>query len=234
MKGFLSLGLLFMLAAAGCVAPSSRVHRFYDGPERPPYEVATVLVPSEVEIVDVDESDFRLLDIFKFNEQHELQLLPGRHTLAGRYSVIFPVGEDDHETVRSPVREISVQLEAGGRYVVAVAVADTLSAAERVAERFQLKLVQTGHVVRTSTGLERERKKKPAASMPGATVDVEEAPARPVVSSSFSPTSEVIRALAPSMDFPPAVDPGSMLEFWWDKASEEERKVFLHHHLPSP
>lgn len=200
------------LALTGC--GSTKVVQHYEGKARPERDVATVIVPFEVDLQFVDGERIALPTRFGGNKELEIKLLPGPHELEARYYMpTTAAGTDD----RSNPYVIRFQAEAGRVY--------------RIAFRSE----QEGRRTKWVLGLQDAQTQRAVAELPKSAMPWN-AP-EPAVAVLAQPSSA--RLAAPGAKPLPqdvrAITALDQLRYWWTQAEAEEREAFLKWLvLPSP
>jgi len=139
-----NVGLLFCLILLGGCSAQSMIVRTYDGPPLDSGQVASILVPEDINLVSVDgrpQKDY-LLD----NLDLTYEVTPGPHRLVYRYSSIWSkpaaTKEDSKvDVIESSLRELIYDFKAGVRYELAFARPEDREKARLFAEGFSAYLV---------------------------------------------------------------------------------------------
>ena len=108
--------LLGTMLLAGCT--TMRVQQLYEGSPRGASEIARILVPSGIEIGQVDGSHIMRTYALPGGDTQELHVLPGKHVLKGRYAVILDVSEWEHISFKSDFAQFAFTAQAGQTYEV--------------------------------------------------------------------------------------------------------------------
>lgn len=171
----------------------------------------TIYFPEELIPLQVD--DKKIENSF-FSSVDELELEPGTYRLQLKYSDLYDVGADDHSVVKSEPFWVKLTVAQGQDYDVVFKRAATVEAAELFAEAPVVRLQAKG-----------KKLSEPMPSVAAASVPAPEkviVPASAVIAPDpAQPTAPVSPANAGS------VSAASMLDFWWQQASEQERQAFL-------
>lgn len=211
------LFLLFMsaLVLSGCITTGGPLH-YYKGDKRAEHQLATVVLPEEVDIVAVNNRK-RALPLVR-GKTYEVKLLPGLNELVLEYDTIWELDSDTHESISSDVVIVSQVMKAGEVYSISVPKFDTLNAAKAYAKNFKVALVQK------STG-------EQTVSKPARYGVVSNVPMNQIISNvEAGITGEsdvVIHGLEDRTHQAPGLySPLQNLRYWWREASEQERELF--------
>ena len=197
--GLVVAGLLF---GAGCASP---VYRAYDGNPRPAAEVATVAITPEIDVLRIEGRAESGLRTYLPGHPERIELLPGTNTIEVRYSSIFRTGHDDHETFYSRPVTLTFEARPGGRYRVAHDPVPEDPVAARAPRDVDLWLEET-------------RGGTPVAAVPRPVQPVPPSPAPQTARPAAAPTPE---------DGAGNLDALSLLQFWWERADDQQRSAFL-------
>lgn len=120
---------------AGC-ATTTPVQKMYEGPDRSDADVATVVVPRQFTIDDIND---KTMDSNFFDASHEriLKLLPGDYTFGVSFSSPFEFGPE-RPGVRTSRQPYTAKLLAGNTYQFTANVKDEHSVDISLAERPRL------------------------------------------------------------------------------------------------
>lgn len=113
------IAMTFLLIA-GLTGCQSVNYRLYEGEERLAGEVAHLELPHIAQLRSVDGLPLNRLGRMTTSETTTYTLLPGRHKLAVRYHEIWPISDDEHETLASDPVVIEGTFEAGAVYRIEV------------------------------------------------------------------------------------------------------------------
>ena len=141
--GLILMAILFgaLVLQWGC--SPSKSYQLYGGDERNAEEIARLSVPKFIEIWAVDGRRIESWFVSHFDRrEQELELLPGRHTVALRYNDLWPLDQYEHERILSPVVELSFEVEAGKRYGIDTEEPMDLERAKAYAANFKAKVIE--------------------------------------------------------------------------------------------
>lgn len=85
MTGLLHPAWLALLCAGLCGCASTATLRGYDGPARPPAELAVLAVPYQLDVLSLDDRPGLSTPLFSTARETQIELLPGSHTLLLRF-----------------------------------------------------------------------------------------------------------------------------------------------------
>ena len=142
-------GLFCCLLLSACQSGS---YRLYPGPEQPASDVVQLEVPHTVQVIAVDAKKLKLSGRIGQQEFARYTLLPGKRDLTLRYHEIWPVGDDDHQTVQSREVALAIQGDAGQAYRIVMERPQTIAAAEVFAEAPTFSLESLGPAATSADG----------------------------------------------------------------------------------
>lgn len=107
-------GLAGALAAAICLTGCQSVSsvRMYAGPDLPPGQLTTLVVPWCIRVRAVDGVSVP----WTLADGKRVLLKPGAHTVDARYEVIYPTAQDETEKIASRYVRLTFNGEAGKTY----------------------------------------------------------------------------------------------------------------------
>ena len=214
-------GLACCLLLSACQSGS---YRLYSGPEQPVADVVQLDVPHTVRMIAVDSDRLKLSGRIGQRDVTRYTLLPGTRTLTLRYHEIWPIGDDDHETVESTEVRLKVEVEAGQAYRIEMERPETRAAATGFAEKPVFTLRKLGAASASSDGGAKpllSSDKDAAESKSGSAEAVSAAIPEPKTVPAYSLPVSGPDASAPE---PPAqLDE---LKRHWKRATEAEKKAF--------
>ncbi|HEY8240615.1 MAG TPA: hypothetical protein VIH35_04170 [Kiritimatiellia bacterium] len=111
-----------ILLAAGCA--TSPTVNLYSGPDRPRRELATVVVPYQVELEDINGTRIPFRSGLRATSEYNYKLLPGRYTFGFRFTSPYEFGAD-RQGVSTPRQERAANLAAGRSYRIKTKVKGT-------------------------------------------------------------------------------------------------------------
>jgi uncharacterized protein YccT (UPF0319 family) len=206
MRGML-VGLL-VLVSAGCATVKPR--QMYEGPPRAEDRIARLLVPEVVQVLSVDGKDLDVRAFKLFGHRQELHLLPGRHRLTARYSVVLDLESEEHELFYAAPVTLEFDAEAGRVY--------------RVAHRTgRLRMEGEERMMDVELWVEAAAAKNPEPLSRA----VEPADAPVVAAPTQAATTGTGAARPARTGDVPDVRALDLLKVWWQRASQEERRAFL-------
>jgi hypothetical protein len=226
---------------AGCA--TAPVVRLYDGPDRRESELATVAVPYQIEISEINGTGIPWRSGFQATEVQDYQLLPGRYTFRFRFSSPYEFG-DDNLGVTTPTLWRVANLAPGRRYAFQSKVSGHNATTAEVhveiidvatGQRVDEELAQTAPVPETvvrPTAPQSIEPKQVAVPEPEAVpmpapdpVAAPDAPA-PVADEHAAPETVPAPEAAPAATENTQAD---RLKQAWDNATAEERAELLKH-----
>ena len=130
--------LLSVMALSGCLATNGVVH-YYKGEPKAETQLATVILPEEIDIVAVN-SRKRALPLIR-NASYQIKLLPGLNELVLEYSNLWDLDSDNHVTVSSDIVLVSKVMKAGDVYEISVPKFTTIEEMKAYAKDFEVTMV---------------------------------------------------------------------------------------------
>ncbi|CAM4060088.1 DUF2057 domain-containing protein [Pseudoalteromonas byunsanensis] len=154
-----------------------------------------------------------------FSKVTELEVAPGRHILKMKYNDLYELNYDEHEVIESEPFWVVVELTDEGDYQVVFQRPETVDLAKQFAKHPSASLrTPNSQVIALKT-----LKNRPSLPSERQVIKDEvviESPT-PVVPLSSAPAShKPVKGISHP-------DAYSMLEFWWQQASEAQRAAFL-------
>ncbi|MEJ2110290.1 MAG: DUF2057 family protein [Acidobacteriota bacterium] len=116
MQRFLSAGLFTVALLLGltCCVSTKKVS-LYDSSKVRPMDVAHLVTPIDIEILDVDGTEIDSLADILIGTENDIEIAPGDHEITVRYSDFWEYDRDNFEKFRS--RKITLKFQAdAGRY----------------------------------------------------------------------------------------------------------------------
>ncbi|CAH9065700.1 hypothetical protein PSECIP111951_03421 [Pseudoalteromonas holothuriae] len=155
-----------------------------------------------------------------FSKVTELTLSPGNYALKLKYSDLYELEYDEHEVVESEPFWVTLNIHQEGDYTVLFTRPGDVELAKQFAKKPMAQIQMPDQQVRTLGVL----KQRPLLAY--ANNEVQHAPkALPVeLQTAPLPASVTPKQQPQGVSHPDAY---SMLEFWWQQASEAQRAVFL-------
>ena len=235
MVSFLRGALIALLALVlvACSA-NSRIVRVYDGTERPISQVSRVIVPGDIQLVEIDgiKQQTYLLE----NISITYELTPGKHRLVYRYSSIWSLpgasvdsDEPKVETIESPLRELVWEFRAGEVYTLDFKRPEDRAEAQQFAAGFSASLITENGRRVTSDAPHRGGGESVALASVPPTPSVA-APA--VVAGAAAGTAVAAQPGLPTPATVAAPVDGNLsrldaLKVMWSQANAEEKREFL-------
>lgn len=134
---------------------------FYEG-ERNLNEVATLYLPLEIDLLDVDERAVTL-PLF-LNSDYQAQFLPGKHRITVRYKTVWKSAlSGEGEVVKSQPVRFDLEMKAGQTYRIPLADLHGHQSALNFVKNIQLNMLHNGQQVAVSKPVERYRMQKTMA-----------------------------------------------------------------------
>jgi hypothetical protein len=132
------LGLFSLLFLAGCAAPKPL--QLYEGAPKPAAELAHLIVPMTITILEIND---RPLDTFRVfvPEEQACDILAGDVSLKLRYDMIWDIDSEEYEVVKSEPITIQFKAEAGKTYRLEHEPAITRDDAHKLAANFSARVV---------------------------------------------------------------------------------------------
>jgi hypothetical protein len=234
--------LTAVLLAAGCA--SSPTVKLYDGPDRRSGELATVTLPYQVEMADINGTALPWRSGFQATHEQSYELLPGRYAFRFRFNSPYEFG-GDRPGVATPRMERTANLEGGHNYRFKTKVEGDSGTADVMVWIVDESSGQPVDEQTPADGASPSDKHRPIAPEPvapkpipppvaiapfpveeTAATNVEtKAVAEPAPAPAVEPEPQPVAENAP----PPAVKSSTLndLQSRWEKASPEEREEFL-------
>lgn len=150
-----------------------------------------------------------------FSKVTELEVTPGTYAIKLQYTDLYELDYDEHEVVESDTFWIEVHVIHDGVYQVTFDRAEDVEQAKIFAQKPQIKIISPRGEV-----LSRQSDEHSSS--------VNTVPQQPQISAPSAQSTEV-RPITSSMSVKSASlpDAATMLDFWWQQASSEQRSAFL-------
>lgn len=134
-----------VVVLAGCATPSA--HKLYDGPERPAAEVASVMVPWQVQVRSVNGQKTPLSLYTGSAGESNLRVLPGAQDWQVLYSDPFADEREDHRNPyrvdKSGVETLRFQADAGHVYRIRFETPDSNPSLRNARQQVSFSVVET-------------------------------------------------------------------------------------------
>jgi len=209
---FLVLALIF---TAGCA--SSPVVKLYDGKERADDQLLTVRVPTELEILSINDRRIEGAGtMFAFGHR-DLKLMPGQYRIVAYYKNIFQLNADEHEVVKSDPALFTLTGKGGDAYALTFNKPDDVNAAREMAKNFE------GWSENLTTG-------EKLASQPSGLILNQGFIGLSVGAAAVEPAASSTIAPEPAASTDTTVTADGLLDTLkqnWQQASPEQRREFL-------
>lgn len=175
---------------------------------------ATLVIPEALNILKVDNQNYttNITDRLFSTGDKTVQLAPGPHRVIVEYEIIWDISTDEHERVWSEPFQVAFSVQAGRQYVVKVPSFTYLNKAKKYANKPVVEIIDRSskQVVASKIYYQEDEVDTltfydPSAAVPSA---------NPVAFQQAGPVT------AANM-------PLRMLEYWWNQASEPQRKQFM-------
>jgi len=211
------LTLSTVLVAAGLVSGCATTSfvKAYPGAERPAAQLATVLVPTSVEVRNVNGEQLPNVTSGLYVKQYTVATLPGAQTWRVRYSNPLAGGyyaDPTSVVTESLWMDVSFHADAGRTYRLKVTTPDEDPA-----------LRHDHNQVRFSIVAEQAPADSASPTAAGSAV-----PPPPVLPAAPAPALHVAPAPAPSVEMPQTIESAALkqLQNWWQAAGPQERQAF--------
>jgi uncharacterized protein YccT (UPF0319 family) len=231
-----------VLASAACA--SSHV-RLYDGPQRPPAEIAVVTLPEQLELASVNGVEVPAAKGMWSHGDKQLELAPGRYELLVYYREVWQATAES-DVLRSDPELFAIDAQAGHRYRIDYEHPRRYDDARLLATDFHGWIDDQTSGTRTRSSDSGMRFKKGVASqLTGDTAlepdiragrgnsvqPVQPLPAGvvapPAVAANVAPAVPAVAPPVAPVVAPATRDWVSLMQGWWQQASPEERRAFL-------
>ncbi|WP_020410279.1 DUF2057 family protein [Hahella ganghwensis] len=228
------MSLLMMAVVLSACTASSRVVKTYEGDTLDKSQVAKLVTPEDVDIVEIDgvKQKEYLLESMSLT----YDLLPGEHVVVFKYNGLFSkVRESDDadapraELVQSDLRQARFSASAGQTYTFNFKRPENKAAAEVFAKTFQAVIVNNdGRSVAKDSKYVKPAvvASKPAAAQAPAVTAFPVAPSVQTATGTSAPAVQAA-SVAPSAPLDAGLSRLDALKVLWGKASAEEKKEFL-------
>ena len=127
-----------MLLLTGCRSVTTL--RMYNGPDLPPEQLTTLIVPWCISLRTVDGAPAPST----LADQMQVLLKPGSHSLEARYVVLYPIGNGDTEKIASDYIALTFNGEAGKTYTICSKDPKTLAETRAYARHVSLWIEEGG------------------------------------------------------------------------------------------
>lgn len=145
MRYFIILSLLLIQACA-----SNSPLRLYQGPTLSDAQEVTLILPIEFEIVRFNHQPVSQFQQTFRNQALVIRLVPGTHTLVLKYSDVWEIDSENHETLTSGNLTLQGDFIAGHTYQLHYPELNSYAQAKRFADSPTLKLVSKQQSIHAS------------------------------------------------------------------------------------
>ena len=198
-------------------------YRFYDGATKSDDQIASVILPTELDLISIDNKDVsKRFGLFRRSET-EIHLEPGAHSFVLRYSQIWDIDADEHEKIKSPEVVIHANLLKGETYSFNFEAPKYLEEARKLQDNIEIVLASSNsnQIFESEFNVPAEKLKLKRL----AKTENKQAVTAPLAATSATTNNNAPKKAAQtSTNGNPT--PLSMLKDWWHKASPQERKDF--------
>lgn len=225
------------------------VHHAYQGPHRPDNELATFIFPESFNLLFIDKNKYR--SSLSSGDGARVKTLPGQHQFILIFKEYWDLPGDDFERVESNPISIKINAEAGLQYNLEFKKPKNIEEARAFAKNPSIAFINSVTKSQVATTINYNyytrsffadifnqgnanqdnvapSKPEPEPSDP--------APS-PSVSSTPAPTAGMITPITPTFAAPKSGSDTStskkedgraleMLKYWWESASENQKKTF--------
>jgi len=189
--------------------------RFYEGPPKPPDQLAIVIVPAAITVRSIDGKSVDSPS--KVSGTYQLQLLPGFHLIAFRYEYYWGTN-DSGRLIKSKQIGVDAVFDAGVTYTLKYKEPQDKEGAEDLALHFSTTLVNdqtnqsyTSYEVENPTAVFAAKRNSNGQS--------------PVVQTDNAAHGET-KSMTDQADQAVSQDPVKRLKFWWLMSNDKQRKEF--------
>ncbi|RXF02524.1 DUF2057 family protein [Pseudoalteromonas sp. PS5] len=169
------------------------------------------------EIIPLQVNDKTIEHSF-FSKVRELDLASGEYVVKMRYTDLYEVGYDDHETVESKPFWATISIDTDGQYDVKFNRPDNVVAAKAFAAQ-PLIMLQAPNESLATTLVVTQKRPRVVSAIASQSAEV----TAPRYSTPSNPTQPAAPA-APKSAHPDVV---GMLDYWWQQATPEQKQLFL-------
>jgi uncharacterized protein YccT (UPF0319 family) len=145
--------LLFIMLLQGC--STAQQVRLYDGPAIGKEQEVELILPLNFELLSLDGQDVAQFTQTFRNHNLNVKLAPGLHTLVLRYSDIFQLDADNHDTLSTGQITFTGTLKSGEIFQVQTPALDTYMQARRFIDNPSVNLT-SGFQVLTGSHIAKE------------------------------------------------------------------------------
>ncbi|WP_010606849.1 DUF2057 domain-containing protein [Pseudoalteromonas maricaloris] len=180
-------------------------------------QAALLSFPEEIIPLQVDD---KTIEHSFFSKVRELDLAKGEYAVKMRYTDLYEVGYDDHETIESKPFWAKISIDQDGEYQVEFNRPDNVVAAKAFADQPLIMLQAPNESLATTLVVTQER--------PRVTTAIASEPSTPTAPR-YSTPSTATRAITPAPVAPKSAHPDvvGMLDYWWQQATPEQKRLFL-------
>lgn len=129
--------ILPALLATLTACSNSPVIKLYDGADQPIAQLATVRVPSELEIISINERRIEGASTMFAFRHRDLQFTPGEYRIVAFYKNVFDISADQHEVIKSDPALFTVNGAAGETIMLTFTKPESIEQAREMAKDFQ-------------------------------------------------------------------------------------------------
>ncbi len=106
---------ILLIALSGCATPQHTIH-FYDGPELPEEDIASLEYSYPVKIVSIDGESVDRGRLHPMKQSVRIHLKPGSRNITAQHGPIYLMDEEKPVVIRPEPVYIETELKAGIRY----------------------------------------------------------------------------------------------------------------------
>lgn len=223
---WLAIALTLLLPAC----QGAKIHQTYEGPAKPENEVGTLSIPESFNILFINKKKFGPT---LYSGNSKIGFLPGSHHIIIYYKEFWEIPGDEHERIESKPISIKFDAEAGQHYQIKFVPPENVDEARIYVQNPSIEFVNKATNTSAANSIEYnvytrsfftdvfgEEDGSTTESVPASTVGMipPTTPAPTVAApDATTSTSGTVQEDARALD---------MLKYWWESASETQRKAF--------
>ncbi|HLR17464.1 MAG TPA: DUF2057 family protein [Alcanivoracaceae bacterium] len=200
----------FIALLLSACATTPEVQHLYDGPQKPASQLLTLTIPTQIEVLSINEQALAgSASQFLGGAKQTLLLNPGEYTVTGYYKELWLDNTDNHYMVRSQPVDFLVKGQAGEKVAIDYEHPTHTEGAKALAKDFQGWAINLNTNVKTPSQSSTQKRPNIFAS--------NNAPAAPAPAKSIEPiaSSEDNTQLLP------------LMKAYWREATAAEKREFL-------
>ncbi|MFY0642552.1 MAG: DUF2057 family protein [Bermanella sp.] len=137
--------LFALVIVQGC--STAKQVRLYDGPAIGQDKEVQIVLPLSFELISLNEQPVAQFSQTFRNHDLTVKLPPGQHTLVMRYSDIWQIDADNHETLSTGQMTFTGELNSGELFTIKTPLINTLAQAKQFVKQPEVSLVSAKQTI---------------------------------------------------------------------------------------